>query len=237
MICHHYKCIFVHIPKNAGQSIEHVFLNLLGLQWETRAPLLLRENDKPELGPPRLAHLKADEYVSCKYIPQWMFDDYFKFAFVRNPWSRVVSIYKYFGYHKKCSFKAFLMGDFKSVISVDMGWFVRPQAEFIYNRNGEMLVDYVGKFETLQQDFDSVSETIGIPVKPLPHINQSRNRREEKSSERPFVFNKLKCKISKKYPSKYSRYQDYYDQESVAFVTELYSRDVVLFNYKFDESE
>ena len=30
MICHDYKCIFVHIPKTAGQSIEHVFLNQLG---------------------------------------------------------------------------------------------------------------------------------------------------------------------------------------------------------------
>ncbi|WP_422127914.1 sulfotransferase family 2 domain-containing protein [Vibrio hannami] len=101
MISHHHKCIFVHIPKNAGQSVEHVFLNLLGLNWETRAPLLLRYNDKPELGPPRLAHLKANEYVRYNYLTQEMFDDYFKFAFVRNPWSRTVSMYKYLGYSKK----------------------------------------------------------------------------------------------------------------------------------------
>ena len=63
MISHHQKCVFVHIPKNAGQSIEHVFINLLELTWETRAPLLLRRNEHPELGPLRLAHLKAEEYV------------------------------------------------------------------------------------------------------------------------------------------------------------------------------
>ena len=36
MISDKYKCIFVHIPKVAGQSIEHVFLDLHGLTWETR---------------------------------------------------------------------------------------------------------------------------------------------------------------------------------------------------------
>ena len=105
MICHHYKCVFVHIPKNAGQSIEHVFLNLLNLTWETRAPLLLRCNDRLELGPPRLAHLKADEYVRYNYLTQEMFNDYFKFSFVRNPWSRIISIYKYLGFNKKCDCK------------------------------------------------------------------------------------------------------------------------------------
>jgi hypothetical protein len=77
------KSIFVHIPKNAGQSIEHVL-----------APLLLTYNNNPELGPPRLAHLKAREYVSCKYLTREQFDDYFKFAFVRDPgteWSQPIN--------------------------------------------------------------------------------------------------------------------------------------------------
>jgi len=63
LISHHDKCLFVHVPKCAGQSVEMFFLDRIGLDWERRAPLLLRPNDVPALGPPRLAHLKAAEYV------------------------------------------------------------------------------------------------------------------------------------------------------------------------------
>ena len=70
MLTHQHKTVFVHIPKNAGQSIETVFLDVLGLTWESRAPLLLRPNDIPELGPRRLAHLAASEYVSCGHMTQ-----------------------------------------------------------------------------------------------------------------------------------------------------------------------
>jgi hypothetical protein len=174
MICHDYKCIFVHIPKTAGQSIEHVFLNLLGLKWGTRAPLLLRYNDRPELGPPRLAHLKADQYVRYKYLTQEIFDDYFKFSFVRNPWSRVVSMYKYLGFNKKCDFKTFLTGEFKNKIFKDEYWFVGPQSEFVCAPNGDILVDYIGRFEDLQNGFDYVCREIGIPPTTLPHVNESK---------------------------------------------------------------
>ena len=52
----------------AGQSIEQVFLNSLGLTYETRKPLLLMPNAQPKIGLPYLAHLKADEYVKYHYI-------------------------------------------------------------------------------------------------------------------------------------------------------------------------
>jgi hypothetical protein len=44
MISYKRKCVFVHIPKCAGQSIESVFDNDAGLTWENRAPFLLRPN-------------------------------------------------------------------------------------------------------------------------------------------------------------------------------------------------
>lgn len=240
MICHHYKCIFVHIPKTAGQSIEHVFLDLLDLKWQTRAPLLLRHNDRPELGPPNLAHLKADEYVQFKYLTKEMFEEYFKFAFVRNPWSRMVSIYKYLGYNQKCHFKAFLLGEFKNKILRDKYWFVCPQSDFIYSDNRKLLVDYVGRFENLQNDFDFVCKEIGLPLTQLPLVNEHNRKATNhilsstRSTLKEMIKNFLCIHKIRKIPD-YNNYQKYYDKESIDFVSQLYQKDIELFGYDFEQ--
>lgn len=236
MICHRYKCVFIHIPKNAGQSIEHVFLELLNLTWETRAPLLLRPNDKPELGPPRLAHLHADEYVRYDYMPQEMYDDYFKFTFVRNPWSRIISIYKHLGFNRKCDFKTFLMGVFSDTIFNDKHWFVGPQCEYVCAENGDFLPNFVGRFEDLQNGFNHVCQEIGLSAIQLPHANKSGTSDSKFGfCVRPMqlVTNILRS-ISKKTIPSYDRYQDYYDQESIEFVGEIYKKDIELFGYQFE---
>lgn len=235
MICHHYKCVFIHIPKNAGQSVEHVFLNLLNLNWETRAPLLLRNNDRPELGPQSLAHLKAEEYVRFKYLTQEMFDNYFKFAFVRNPWSRMVSIYKYLGFNKKYDFKKFLLEEFNSRAFRNKYWIVVvPQNEFLYADDGNLLVDYVGKFESLQNDFDIVCKKIGLPSTLLPHVNESKDSFVSLSLNPKNVARNLLASIRAKNIPCYGKYQDYYDDESINFVAKLYKKDIELFEYDFE---
>jgi hypothetical protein len=233
MICHHYKCIFVHIPKNAGQSIEHVFVNLLGLNWETRAPLLLRPNDQPELGPPRLAHMKADEYVRFNYLPQEMFDDYFKFTFVRNPWSRLVSIYKFMGYDKKIDFRLFLLGMFKKYIFERHNWFVGPQSDFVYSKEGELLVDYIGRFEDLQNGFDFVCNQIGIPKTKLPHVNESESNNfmpDLTDDQRDMGLDEI---TGTRTSPDYQNYQEYYDKDTIDCVAQLYRKDIMLFGYEF----
>ena len=234
MISHHHKCIFVHIPKNAGQSIEHVFLDLLNLTWETRAPLFLRPNDKPELGPPRLAHLKATEYVQYNYLTPELFNDYFKFTFVRNPWARMVSIYMYLGFSSKYDFKTFLFGVYKDKIFKEKFWFVGPQSDFIYDDNGDLLVDFVGRVESLQHDFNLVCEKIGIPLTQVPHINESRNKKNLFSLKKPKSMIKyFSYSIRKKNFPIFKCYQDYYDQETIDFVADIYQSDIELFSYEF----
>lgn len=231
MICHHYKCVFVHIPKNAGQSIEHVFLSLLGLTWETRAPLLLRHNDHPELGPPKLAHLKWWQYVDHKYMTQAQFDEYFKFAFVRNPWSRVVSIYRYFGFHHRASFSEFVMNDFRSRIWSEFQWFVGPQSEFICDKDDRLRVDFVGRVETLQSDFHKVCLKIGLPPIQVPHVHASQSEAEGSIGTRSKLswFGRRKS-----ITPKFAAFQQYYDRESRDAVAQLYERDIRLFAYQFD---
>ena len=177
MICHPYRCVFVHVPKTAGISIEHVFLDLMGLTCETRAPLLLRHNDDPAKGPPRLAHLKATEYVSCGYLSPEQFEGYFKFSFVRNPWDRIISEYKYRGYPIRLDFKTYLFKHLPKPGFTDTYCHILPQYDFLFDERGTLLVDFVGRYESLQADFDTVCARLGISPRPLPHVNRSEDVR------------------------------------------------------------
>jgi hypothetical protein len=231
MISDKYKCIFVHIPKVAGQSIEHVFLDLHGLTWETREPLLLRLNDNPTIGPPRLAHLMASEYVSCGHVSQDTFNAYFKFAFVRNPWSRLISFYKYLGYADRLTFSEFIHGEFMEKEWKENLWFVGPQYDYIYDKNGNQLVDYVGKFEELQKGFDSVCTQLELPQTKLPFVNPTGHG---KGGMRAFKDLVKKISPFHVYIETYDHYSKYYDSRTQKIVSDLYARDIEAFGYNFE---
>ncbi len=111
MICQPFRCIFVHIPKTAGRSVEMFFINKLELDRENdthRAQLLITDNDDPAKGTEKLSHLSASEYVNCGHISQQDFSSYYKFSFVRNPWARLVSEYRYRNFLSHKSFKDFV---------------------------------------------------------------------------------------------------------------------------------
>jgi hypothetical protein len=234
VICDRYRCLFVHIPKTAGMSIEQVFLELVGLTWNTRAPLLLGRNDDPSLSPPRLEHLKAGEYVGRGHLSAGQFDSYFKFSFVRNPWDRLVSEYKYRGYPVKIDFKTYLFKHLPAPGWTDTYCHVVPQYDFLYDEAGKLLVDFVGRYESLQADFDTVCARIGIPPTPLPRVNRSLE------GTRPNSLRELRKQLRRALWSRerkhiFPHYTQYYDDESREFVGRLFRRDVEAFNYAFDD--
>jgi hypothetical protein len=239
MVCHHYRCIFVHIPKCAGQSIEELFLEALGLNWELRAPLLLRANDKPALGPPRLGHLRASEYVHCKYVTPKQFSDYYKFTVARNPWDRMVSLYKYLafssyhGIYTSLSFKKFVMSEFPRRIWKNQYWFARPQYEYVVDSNGECLVDFIGRFETLQQTVDEVCRQTKLPSTHLPHVNKSRKQWPRMQFKRKKFLAFWILRLKNKLTPSFDAYPEYYDAESREYVAELYRQDIEAFGYRF----
>ncbi len=217
MISHHDRCVFVHIPKCAGQSIEMFFLKRIGLDWDRRAPLLLRWNDVPALGPRRLAHLKAHEYVENRWMTQQHFDEYFKFAFVRNPWDRLVSFYRYLGYDWRCSFSRFILYHLPRQFE-RKNWFLCPQFEFIHGRDGAAMVDFVGRFESLREDFATACRHIGISDPELPHVNDSR-----KPKSGPTQWLKRRT----------LPYRDMYDARAAKLVSTLYEADIDAFKYTY----
>jgi hypothetical protein len=207
MISNAFRTVFVHIPKTAGQSIEEAFLLRSGLTWEQRARLLLRPNNDPRMGPPRLAHLYAREYVELGYLPRADWDSFLKFTVVRNPWERAVSEYKY-------RYEAEGM-PFPQYLQTILAWprpsirprFVEPQKAFVVGRDGSLIVDRVLRYETLGPEFSALSRGIFGEEVALPRRNVSASRRD---------------------------YRHYYDDASAEFIARLYKDDIGLFGYKFE---
>ncbi len=228
MIIASYNAVFIHVPKTAGKSVEQFFLNLLGSSWEQRATFLLRENADPLLGPERLAHLTATEYVECNYLSQAQFDRAYKFTFVRNPWARLVSEYRYRNYSHRFSFRDFVLGGLPQPGMSDTYRHIIPQYDFIYDSDGQKLVNFVGRFESLQGDFDKVCAELKILSGKLPYMDFTKGRMGR-------IKKNLQKIISRNYEPFHDSYKDYYDAETLEIVSSMYEKDIDLFGYTFDE--
>ena len=227
MICRDYNCLYVHIPKTAGQSIEQFFMGLLNLDWDQdREALCLQGNNDLNCGTEKLAHLSASEYVDCGYLNEEEFAGLFKFSFVRNPWSRILSEYRYRNYFHHLSFRDFVLNKLPKPGWDDKYRHVMPQYDMLHNPQGELLVDFVGRFETLQQDFDRVCEQLGITESSLPH----RNRSDKKSRG---LKRKIKNYLYMNGENRHQRMADFYDAETRAAVAGYYAKDIEAFGYRF----
>lgn len=238
MLCHEYECIFVHVPKTAGQSVEAFFFEALGIPREERARLLLqKKNRDPSHGPPKLAHLKASEYVRYGYVNEEQFRRYFKFAFVRNPWDRIVSEYRYRKLPYRFDFKTYLFKHLPKPSWTDYYLHVIPQADYLYDDQGQCLVDFVGRYERLEADFKTVSQRLGLGHHSLPHVNKSmtardwfpRNRHQTGKALYRLVFSYRLLR------NQHRHYTEYFDAESRDFVAELYRADIDAFGYQFGQ--
>jgi len=164
----------------------------------------------------RLEHSSIVEHLDRK-------DDimgHFKFSFVRNPWDRIVSLYTFIpstSHYAIDPYKEIQKKGFKEFIkyvkennlanSKESKYvMLRKQLDFISDRAGKIMVDFVGKFENFQADFDKVCEKIGIPTGTLPHKNKSNHK----------------------------KYTEYYDDETKKLVEAIYKDDIAAFGYTFE---
>ncbi len=187
------QCIFVHITKTAGTSVATGMFGELPYH-----------------------------YTSVQYrviFGRKIFADYFKFAFVRNPWDRLYSAWKFLkqgGWDEKDAVWAKEhLGEFSDFNDFVLNWLTPeskfsylhfwPQCCFITDRHGNCLIDFIGYYEELTRDFNLVSEKIGVKTQ-LPHIN----------------------------PSKKDDYRTVYTSESINRVASIYREDIERLGYQFD---
>lgn len=213
MISHDHQFIFVHIPKAAGTSVMSAFGQAHPPRESAATHFAPDSPDKFEPLPP---HLRAIDYLTHGHATAEQFQTYFKFSFVRNPWARLVSEYRYRVYGRHWDFKTFLFNHFPRAAWSDKYCHVLPQYDFLYDKRGHRLVDFVGRMETLQKDFCHACEHIGIDPPALPRKNTSKTilgRRHDIGGcdTLKALLTKLSPKVRR---NNFADYRDYYDDES-----------------------
>ena len=205
LISDSHQFIFVHIRKAAGSSIRDT-LEPLSLvkptdNWsKIKSRFLRTEKDYK-----KYAFRQHDSItVAKRLMPPELFESYFKFAFVRNPWDRLVSEYEFIrrrpdhGRHAK----VMKMG-FEKYIVYQSKRFDAHQINMLADKNGNVLMDFIGKFENLHDDWNRVTDKLGIENKELTHRKKAGIK----------------------------DYNSYYTDESRALVSELWKRDIEAFGY------
>jgi hypothetical protein len=180
MISHKHKCIFVEVPKTGSTSIRAILgkayiphLNLVEIKT-------LMENSWTHFGG-RTNRIRSALYELLPRkrkidIGRRQFESYFKFGFVRNPWDRVVSLYERtepIQMKEKMSFEEFVDWiQFSSATCIHSSPH-RYQLDWFLDGSGNILADFIGRFERLDEDWAVVADKLGIAEKTLPHTREN----------------------------------------------------------------
>lgn len=225
MVSHKHKCIFIHIPKCAGTSFEnllghfeghsgregqdHRSIRMLQTPIPVKKALGNSENIKELIRRYREYIRKHANPNNKLMVNERQFDQYFKFSIVRNPWYRLHSWYRNVmrdSIHQKnykipanISFEKFIM-------SFAGTGFLRPQTYWLKDFDGKVKLDFIGKFESLDDSFMRISQALDISADGLPHNLKSKQ-----------------IDISTDFTVK-----------AVNFINDYYAEEIEMFDYSFD---
>ena len=187
-----YKTIFIHINKSGGTSIEQVF----------RPNAIFKKH--------YLTAREIRDIVGDKW------DRYFKFAIVRNPWDKMSSLYRY---RRDINLIPLSWSFSKFIKKIDTLNNKSPsksarnllrttnQLEHCIDDNGNIILDYIGKFEEFKKSWEKISKKIGFKKK-LPHVKST---------------------------VKHKHYSKYYTDDIRDIVADRFANDIAYFGYKFED--
>lgn len=212
-----HQFLFVHIAKTGGTSV--------------RAALAHRRWSDPWYWPmflcSRLSHLTghriatklprhAKAIAAKELLPRAIYEGLFKFAFVRNPWDLQVSSFhhirrerpQYLGGHRE--FGDFLRWklDPQRPPQYHLDTSIELQTDYLIDLHGQLIVDFIGRYESLERDFVEACGHIGIKPPSLPH----RRKAEDRGAD----------------------YRRYYDDKSTELVARHFAPDIQRLGYQFD---
>jgi hypothetical protein len=214
MISRQHQVIFYHNPKTAGTSIECALADM-GF-WPQPDSLIASNDEKQKLfhgmGFVFRYHMYAQhvtpyESLSFRMISLENFNRFFKFTFVRNPWDRLVSVYRYRQEnYRKRGVNSF--ADFIHSIDAHIDWFdphLRSQYEFTKTPLGED-IDFIGRYESLEKDMAELLPRMQADI-TLPHKYKTQTTQH---------------------------YSEYYDSKLKDIARRLYRKDIDHFGYTFE---
>ena len=189
------KAIFIHVPKCGGMSMEHVCNNNnINIDPINMTPEWLKENQNYK-------NIESEDFE-------------YSFSFVRNPFCRIVSAWKtwWVSQYEFDEFPKFVKDFCINPSNYDFFRWSHVMSTFdprmkLFNDQGDQLVNFIGKMESYQSDFNTVCEKIGIQKRQLPHKNRSEHK----------------------------HYTEYYDEETKKIIAERYQKDIEHFGYEFGD--
>lgn len=206
IISHKHRFIFVPIPKTGTHAVRQALREHLGPEDIEQVGLFVEKKFPfPEIARLRHGHLSLSQVRP--FIGEDMADTYFSFGFVRNPFDRFVS-YCAFMTREHGAFDRDPRGTMRHILfdlRPTQHIHFQPQYKLLAGEDGVIEVDYVGRVESIQQDYDEICRKIGIAPRVLDRVNTSRR----------------------------GDYRNYYDAELVDAIAALYRRDLELFDYTF----
>jgi hypothetical protein len=207
--------LFVHIAKTAGTSVRTTLE-----RYRRRDPFYI-----PQFICSRISHLTghriaaklprhAHVIAAYEMLPRELFEGLFKFAFVRNPWDLQVSSFHHLrrerphllaGHDQFSDFLKYKL-DPERPYQYHIDTSIGLQSDYLIDLHGKLLVDFIGRFERLGEDFATICERIGITPPQLEHRRRAGDRDD---------------------------YRSYYDDETTALVAERFRADIEMFGYDF----
>jgi hypothetical protein len=212
-----YNFLFVHIAKTGGTSVRD---SLNRYKWTDpyRIPQYLCSRMSAltghRIGAKFPRHAKV--IAAREMLPRDLYDRLFKFAFVRNPWDLQVSSWHHLRRERPHlvahldGFEDFLRWKLDPArppqYHADMS--IEPQIEYVIDLEGRIIVDFIGRYETLATDFAEACQRIGIACPVLKQARQATDRQKD--------------------------YRHYYTDSTAERVARHYQRDIDQFGYRFD---
>ena len=218
LISYSHNFLFVHIAKTGGTSVRAALRRYRWGGWYSLPLWLAAQVDqitrpRHKLGLKFPRHGKA--IAAKEMLPEPVYQGFFKFTIVRNPWDLQVSSW----HHIRRERPRLLEGipDFESFLrwkldpdrpyQYHIDTSIERQSDYLIDLHGNVIVDFVGRYERLAEDFEQICRHIGLSPPALPHRRRAADRERD--------------------------YRDYYDDATAELVARHFARDIEMLGYRF----